>query len=103
MTEKESTRLSKFLSLVLRHQPELIGITLDEKGWINISELKKKCVAYGNSFSTQELEFVVKTNNKKRFAFSEDKRRIRASQGHSVDVALGYEPTVPPEFLTACF
>jgi putative RNA 2'-phosphotransferase len=99
LTEKENIKLSKFLSLVLRHQPELIGIALDEQGWVPVSELRKKAAAYGKPFSMEILEFVVKTNSKSRFAFSEDKGKIRASQGHSVEVDLGYKPQLPPEVL----
>jgi putative RNA 2'-phosphotransferase len=99
LNEKENIKLSKFLSLVLRHQPELIGITLDDQGWVTVAELKKKAAAYGKPFSLEELEYVVETNSKKRFAFSTDKKKIRASQGHSVEIDLGYEPQVPPETL----
>lgn len=99
LTEKESIKLSKFLSLVLRHQPELIGIVLDEQGWVAVRELKKKAAAHGNTFSLEELEFVVETNSKKRFSLSDDKRKIRASQGHSIAIDLGYEPQTPPGIL----
>jgi putative RNA 2'-phosphotransferase len=64
-----------------------------------VAGLKKKAAAFGKPFSGEELEFVVETNSKKRFAFSPDKRKIRASQGHSIDVDLGYEPRTPPEIL----
>jgi len=99
LSEKETIKLSKFLSLVLRHQPEIIGISLDEQGWVDVNELRKKSAAYGKVFTMEMLEYIVDTNSKKRFAFSEDKRKIRASQGHSVDVDLGYEPQTPPEIL----
>jgi len=99
LTEKENIKLSKFLSLVLRHQPELIGIVLDEQGWVPVSELRRKAAAYGNPFSAEDLDYVVETNSKKRFAFSGDKRKIRASQGHSIAIHLGYEPQTPPEIL----
>jgi len=99
LNEKDNIKLSKFLSLVLRHQPELIGITLDDQGWVTVADLKQKAAAYGNLFSREELEYVVETNSKKRFAFSEDKTKIRASQGHSVAVDLAYAPKVPPEVL----
>jgi RNA:NAD 2'-phosphotransferase (TPT1/KptA family) len=59
LTEKETIKLSKFLSLVLRHQPELIGITLDEQGWVTVADLKKKAAGFGNPFSLEELEYVV--------------------------------------------
>lgn len=99
LTEKENIKLSKFLSLVLRHQPELIGVSLDDRGWVTVAELKKKAAAYGKPFSLEELEYVVETNSKKRFAFNENKTKIRASQGHSVEIDLGYERQVPPEIL----
>jgi putative RNA 2'-phosphotransferase len=99
LTEKETIKLSKFLSLVLRHRPELIGIVLDDQGWVAVAELRKKAATFGNLFSLAELAYVVETNNKKRFAFNGDRRKIRASQGHSIDVDLGYEPQMPPEIL----
>jgi len=97
--EKRTVRVSKFLSLVLRHQPETVGITLDEAGWVDVDELIAACAAKGRRFSRAELDHVVATNNKKRFAFSADGRRIRASQGHSVTVELGLPPTPPPPVL----
>lgn len=99
LTEKENIKLSKFLSLVLRHQPELIGIALDEQGWVQVSELRTRSAAHGKVFSTEILEYMVDTNSKKRFAFSEDKRKIRASQGHSLEIDLRYGSHVPPEIL----
>jgi len=99
LSEKENIKLSKFLSLVLRHQPEIIGISLDGQGWVGVSELLKKSAAYGKPFSLESLEYIVETNSKKRFAFSGDKRKIRASQGHSIDIDLGYQPQMPPEIL----
>jgi putative RNA 2'-phosphotransferase len=99
LTEKETTRLSKFLSLVLRHQPELIGIKLDEQGWVAVDELLQKAGAHGNLMTRDVLNHVVETNAKKRFAFDDAWQKIRASQGHSVDVELGYEPQTPPDVL----
>ena len=99
MTEKERTRLSKFLSLVLRHQPGTIGIELDEQGWVPVTMLLKKITAYGNKINMEMLREVVDSNDKKRFAFSDDGRKIRASQGHSVEIDLGYAPQEPPELL----
>lgn len=99
ITEKENTGISKFLSLVLRHQPELIGVKLDEQGWVNVEELLTRARAHGNTISREVLEYVVDTNSKKRFAFSDYKQFIRASQGHSVEVELGYEPKMPPGLL----
>lgn len=96
MNEKQRTRTSKFLSLVLRHEPEKFGLKLDSAGWVDVESLLASCGRHGHPLSRAELEEVVATNYKKRFVFSEDGRRIRASQGHSVDVSLGYEPQPPP-------
>jgi putative RNA 2'-phosphotransferase len=89
-------KASKFLSLVLRHKPEEVGITLDAHGWVEVAVLLE---AVKDKFDRAMLDRVVAENNKKRFEFSEDGLRIRASQGHSVDVDLGYAPAEPPEFL----
>jgi putative RNA 2'-phosphotransferase len=92
-------KTSKFLSLVLRHNPGKIGITLDEAGWVDVDKLITACKKHGHPLTRAELDEIVETNSKKRFAFSENGRQIRASQGHSVDVDLGLEPQVPPEML----
>src|ERR1700749_1673934 len=99
ISEKENTNISKFLSLVLRHQPQLIGITLDEQGWVDVDELLKQANSNGHNLTLEILNHVVETNAKKRFAFDEKKQKIRASQGHSVEVELGYQPQTPPEVL----
>lgn len=99
LDEKRTVKASKFLSLVLRHQPETIGITLDEAGWVDVDVLLAACAARGRGLSRAELDHVVATNNKARFAFSDDGRRIRASQGHSVTVELGLAAAVPPDVL----
>ena len=91
--------LSKFLSLILRHQPETVGMTLDEAGWVSVDELLAACAAHGTRITREELDAVVATSDKQRFALSEDRSRIRANQGHSVPVELGYEPAEPPEVL----
>lgn len=95
----DKVRTSKFLSLVLRHRPELIGITLDPAGWVSVEELLRACRAHGRAITLDELRDVVAGNDKQRFAFSEDGELIRASQGHSVAVELGYSPAAPPELL----
>lgn len=92
-------RISKFLSLVLRHQPEKIGLTLDRAGWANVNELLAACAANGIGLTQAELASVVRNNDKQRFAFSADGLQIRASQGHSVEVELDYQPAVPPPLL----
>jgi len=99
ISEKENIKTSKFLSLVLRHQPELIGLKLDENGWVNVDELIKKTNNHGIRLDLETLDLIVNTNNKKRFAFNETLDKIRASQGHSVEIDLGYTAKVPPEIL----
>ena len=92
-------KISKFLSFVLRHNPKEIGLTLDANGWASVDELIKKCTAHGKEFTREELNLVVANNDKKRFAFSENNKKIRASQGHSIEVDLKYEPKTPPDTL----
>ena len=94
---------SKFLSKVLRHQPELVKIKLDTQGWIPVDELLAKIAKHGpgwlQPFDREILEAVVAENDKKRFAFSDDGLLIRANQGHSITIDLGYEAQEPPEIL----
>jgi putative RNA 2'-phosphotransferase len=97
--KERHVRVSKFLSLVLRHKPEKIGITLDPKGWVSVSRLLEALEAHGLSLTPDKLREVVGENDKQRFAFSPDGLSIRASQGHSVKVELGYEPSQPPPTL----
>lgn len=90
-------KISKFLSLILRHQPETIGIKLDENGWVDIPVLLDAMAKSGNSITTEQLETVVSDNDKKRFIISDG--RIRANQGHSIDIVLGLEAQSPPQTL----
>ena len=83
--------LSKQLSYVLRHRPDSIGISLDSSGWVEVSILLEKL-----GIKMDTLEQVVNNNDKKRFAFNEDKTKIRASQGHSVNIDLGLKSLKPP-------
>ena len=100
MNQEKVKKISKFLSLVLRHQPEKIGIQLDESGWVAVDKLLAGMNQHGRPIITHAtLEEVVQTNDKKRFSFSEDGQRIRANQGHSLTIELGYEPAIPPEIL----
>lgn len=92
--------ISKFMSLVLRHAPETIGITLDAQGWVDIDQLLALSAAHGNAYTREELDAVVSTSDKQRFAVSEDGRRMRANQGHSIAaVELGLTPVEPPAVL----
>ena len=99
MTDKEIIRISKFLSLILRHEPERVGLKLDGAGWVSVTDLLEGVNRNAVSLTLEQLKHVVATNDKERFEFSEDGQRIRASQGHSVEVDLQYESQVPPEFL----
>ena len=96
---KECIRRSRFLSLVLRHRPETIGLKLDAAGWTSVEQLLTRCAAAGQAMTLEDLCQVVETNTKRRFEFSEDGLRIRARQGHSIQVELGYEPARPPDTL----
>jgi putative RNA 2'-phosphotransferase len=99
INEKQSIKLSKFLSLVLRHKPETIGIELDKAGWTDVSLLIKKCKATGIGIDFETLKHIVETNPKKRFSFNQNQRKIRANQGHSIEIELGYAPQAPPVIL----
>lgn len=90
---------SKFLSLVLRHKPEEIGLVLDQNGWALIEELIALANARGTNLSRPQIESIVENSDKQRFAISADGMKIRANQGHSVDIALGLKPQTPPERL----
>ncbi|WP_180754448.1 RNA 2'-phosphotransferase [Hymenobacter sp. DG01] len=99
LSEKETIRLSKLLSLVLRHNPGHLGLTLDAQGWVGIDTLLTQAKAHQITLTREKLLYIVETNAKQRFRLSEDQQRIRASQGHSVEVELGYAPIVPPTVL----
>ena len=99
MNEKQKRKISKFLSLVLRHKPKVIGLQLDKNGWADVEELLAKSAQNGNSFTFQELKEVVRTNDKKRFSFDESETKIRANQGHSLNLDLELEEKTPPKVL----
>jgi putative RNA 2'-phosphotransferase len=88
------TQISKLISLILRHKPETIGITLDEHGWANVDELIR-----GVNIDFKTLEHIVATDDKQRYSFNEDKTLIRANQGHSISVDVELDEVQPPEFL----
>jgi uncharacterized protein (TIGR02452 family) len=94
-----SKHLSKFLSLVLRHEPQRIGITLDSAGWTDVAELLAAAAVHGTPLTRDELAEIVATSDKQRFALSADGTRIRANQGHSVEVELELAPATPPTLL----
>lgn len=110
-TSDSLVAVSRVLSKVLRHEPEMVGVRLDANGWADVNELLTKLQRAKHSAGAPkrlrslpdvDLEFlreVVANNDKSRFAFSDDERRIRAVQGHSVGVDLGYTSLEPPEVL----
>lgn len=92
------TRISKFISMILRHKPETIGITLDEHGWADVDELIAG-IAETRPFDRDMLEEIVATDSKQRYAFNAEKTRIRANQGHSIPVDVELEEVSPPMVL----
>ncbi|MEX3984093.1 RNA 2'-phosphotransferase [Paraburkholderia sp. EG287A] len=90
---------SRFLSGVLRHNDPPIGVKYDRQGWVDISELLAAAAAHGTVISREELDFVVENNDKKRLTISPDGKRIRAAQGHSINVDLGLAVRLPPAVL----
>lgn len=99
--ERRLERLSKFISMILRHKPQVIGITLDEHGWADVDELIKGINETGEEieFSKDTLETIVKTDKKQRYIFSQDKTLIRANQWHSIPVDVELEKKEPPKVL----
>lgn len=98
MSRLSERDISKFISLVLRHKPETIGITLDEHGWANVDELING-LSKTYDLNMQLLEKIVSEDEKQRYSFNEDKTLIRANQGHSISVDVELEKKVPPNVL----
>jgi putative RNA 2'-phosphotransferase len=97
---KLHTETSKFLSFILRHEPQSIGLALDSEGWADINDLISKASATSHQLNSELIRAVVAGSDKKRFTLSDDGKRIRAAQGHSTQqVAIGYAEKTPPEFL----
>lgn len=100
MAGKKNVTLGKFISKILRHEPGLIGIRVDEHGWADVEELIAGIQTAGHpEFDMAALEEIVETNNKQRYSFSSDKRLIRANQGHSIPVDVELPATSPPDTL----
>ncbi len=99
MNDSQLVTLSKFLSRHLRHHPERLGLTLETGGWVDVEALLAASAKHRMFISRAELEEVVASNSKQRFSFSSDGQKIRANQGHSVDVDLQLAPAVPPAIL----
>ena len=98
MDGKNLTNLSKYLSLILRHKPETIGISLDKHGWADVDELIAG-ISKTKDFNMEILEEIVRIDEKQRYSFNADKTKIRANQGHSIDVDVELEEKIPPEVL----
>jgi len=96
MSEKE---ISKFISLILRHRPEVVGISLDKHGWADVEKLLTGMNKTGTSIDMQLLEKIVAEDDKQRFSFNEDRTLIRANQGHSIPVDVELEKRIPPAIL----
>jgi len=94
-----TAKISKFLSYILRHNPSAVDIQLDDQGWVNLDELVVACQAAGKDFTRDEVLDTVRQDEKQRYALSEDGKRIRANQGHSIEIDLAYTPSEPPETL----
>ncbi|WP_035058555.1 RNA 2'-phosphotransferase [Andreprevotia chitinilytica] len=97
--KKELEKTSKFLSYILRHQPDSIGLVLDENGWADIARLLRCAADHGTLLTLDLIREVVTSNDKQRFALDEETGRIRANQGHSVQIDLALSPMAPPELL----
>lgn len=95
----ENIKLGKFISYILRHHPETINLELDANGWAYTEELINKINISGKKIDFAKLDEIVKTNDKKRYEFSDDYKKIRACQGHSINVDLELKPLKPPQYL----
>ena len=98
MKPQDNTGTSKFISRILRHHPESIGIQLDEHGWARVDELIAG-IAKTRKFDMEMLEEIVRTDSKQRYSFNENKTLIRANQGHSIHVDVELEQKIPPQEL----
>ena len=96
MDHKHRVRVSKLMSLGLRHEPLTLGLTLDDAGWVSVDALLAGLQAKGEALTREDVAEIVRTSDKQRFSLSSDGARIRANQGHSVDVELGLAPMEPP-------
>lgn len=99
MSPDKHKNISKFLSLVLRHDPGILGLELTNAGWVEIQRLLDAMQRHGKVLSREDLEMIVKNSDKQRYAISPDGKSIRANQGHSIEIDLEYAPQQPPEIL----
>jgi putative RNA 2'-phosphotransferase len=96
MDKKKQVKVGKLLTCALRHKPEVLGITIDKNGWTDIDIMIKAVNDRGTDFTREEFDFIVENNNKKRLAVSWDGKRVRANQGHSINVDVELQKEIPP-------
>ena len=99
MDDRRLVKASKYLSRHLRHEPARLGLTLEPGGWVQVEDLLRACAAHSFDLTREELEEIVERNDKRRFSFDAAATRIRANQGHSVEIDLGLAPADPPATL----
>lgn len=99
MGKNKQDKLSVFMSLILRHNPDAAGVVLDEHGWANVADLIDGVNATGRSINMEVLEDIVRIDSKGRYSFNEDKTLIRANQGHSIPVDVDLQQAEPPAVL----
>jgi putative RNA 2'-phosphotransferase len=99
MNEEKRIRCSKFLALILRHQPESVGLTLEPEGWAPIDDVLNACHKKNRALTFSELEELLALDEKKRYSLDESRTKIRANQGHSTAVELTFEERTPPDIL----
>ncbi len=97
--KKKLKRIGRIIILALRHKPEVLGLRVNEEGWVQVSDLLSSLANSNKEITVDELRYIVDSSDKQRFALSEDGLRIRANQGHSIDITLGYDAVVPPDYL----
>lgn len=96
---EDRNRISRFLSYILRHNPGAIDLRLDSHGWIDVNTLIDAANRHGKNLNREIIEEIVTSNDKKRFALSADGMKIRANQGHSIEIDLALTPVTPPKIL----
>lgn len=96
---REEQKISKFTSLLLRHKPEKLGLSMDRYGWVSVEELVKGLEKSYEGFSREDLEYIVRKDSKQRYRFNEDGSKVRASQGHSIKLDIEFKEKVPDEVL----
>ena len=99
MNEEKRIRCSKFLALILRHQPESVGLTLEPEGWAPLDDVLAACRKKNRALSRTELDELLALDEKKRYSLDETRTKIRANQGHSTAVELTFEERTPPALL----